>query len=231
MQLLKGIIYNILKIQEGFLKYRLAKTIGVKNTSKKKRHYFSGCTIDLSTLAENEKQRLEDEISLILKKCDYSPEEILKYIELQGTKVFYLKNASKILNPIGENEGFLYPAKGSKALYLGAGILQKFTLKTPEMFVLSKGNINKYYFMYHFYNWFAFKNNISGLDTESQELLKKYLFETADTKSLQLADIYKLKDAIRQDKAAIEFVIKLCRNYDGTKQALEKMKTSGSASL
>ena len=221
MQLLKGIIYNILKIQEGFLKYRLAKTIGVKNTSKKKRHYYSGCTIDLSTLAENEKQRLEDEISLILKKCSYSPEEILKYIELQGTKVFYLDNASKILNPIGENEGFIYPARGSKALYLGAGILQKFTLKTPEMFVLSKGN---------FYNWFAFKNNISGLDTGSQELLRKYLFETADTKSLQLADIYRLKDAIRQDKAAIEFVIKLCRNYDGTKQAL-KMKTSGSASL
>ena len=99
------------------------------------------------------------------------------------------------------------------------------------MFVLSKGNINKYYFIYHFYNWFAFKNNISGLDTGSQELLRKYLFETADTKSLQLADIYRLKDAIRQDKAAIEFVIKLCRNYDGTKQALEKMKTSGSASL
>ncbi len=231
MQLFKSIIYNILKIQEKFLKYQLAKTIGAKNTSKKKRHYFNGCTVDLSTLAENEKQKLEDEIILILKKCSCSPEEILEYVNTQGTKVVYLDNASKILNPIGENEGFIYPARGSKALYLGAGVLQKFTLKTPEMFVLSKGKINKYYFIYHFYNWFAFKNNISGLDTEAQELLKKYLYDSSDTKSLQLADIYKLKDAIKQDKAAIEFVIKLCRSYEGTKQALEKMKTSGSASL
>ena len=99
------------------------------------------------------------------------------------------------------------------------------------MFVLSKGNINKYYFIYHFYNWFAFKHNIAGLDNESQRLLKKYLFETSDTKDLQLADIYKLKDAIRQDKAAIEFVIKLCRNSDGTKQALRKMQNEGSAKL
>lgn len=231
MQLIKNIVYSILQLQEKFLKYRLAKTIGVKNNSKKKRHYFKGCMVDLSTLAETEKQKLEEEMLLILKKCDYSPIEILKYIENQGTKVIYAENAAKILNPIGENEGFIYPSKGAKALYLGASLMQKFALNTPAMFVLPKGTINKYYFMYHFYNWYAFKNNIAGLDSESQELLKKYLFETSDTKSLQLADIYKLKDAIRQDKAAIEFVIKLCRNYDGTKQALGKMKEFGSASL
>lgn len=229
--MLKSIIYNILKFQEKFLKYQLAKTIGVKNTSKKKRHFSFGDMVDLSTLADNEKQQLEEKILLILKKYNYSPEEILKYIKSQKTEVLYIENASKILNPIGENEGFIYPARGGKAIYLSLGVLRKFRLKTPEMFILSKGSINKYYFIYHFYNWFAFKNNISGLDIESQELLKKFLFETSDTQALQLADIYKLKDAIRQDKAAIEFVIKLCRNYEGTKQALEKMKTAGSASL
>ena len=69
------------------------------------------------------------------------------------------------------------------------------------------------------------------MDSESQELLKKYLFETPDTSELQLADIYKLKDAIRQDKASIEFVIKLCRNYEGAKQALNKLKDEGGANL
>ena len=59
----------------------------------------------------------------------------------------------------------------------------------------------------------------------------KYLNGENDTKELQLADIYKLKDAIKQDKASIEFVIKLCRNYDGAKQALDKMKNDGSANL
>jgi hypothetical protein len=36
-----------------------------------------------------------------------------------------------------------------------------------------------------------------------------------------------LKDAIKQDKSAIEFVFKLCQNYDGAKKALEKLKDSG----
>lgn len=231
MPLLKKIIYNILAVQEQILRKQLSRTIGVKNTSKRKRHYFHGCTVDLNTLAEAEKQNLEEEMKLILKKCNYEPPEILKYIEKQGTQVIFIDNASKILNPIGENEGFIYPACGSKALYLSLALNKSFKLKTNELFVLSKGQINKYYFLYHFYNWFAFKHNITGLDRESQELLKKYLFEAADTKNLQLADIYKLKDAIREDKAAIEFVIKLCRNYEGTKQALKKMQETGSADL
>ena len=231
MKLLKNIIYNILSLQEQILRQRLSKTIGVKNQSKRKRHYTKGCILDLSTMAEVEKQKLEEELKLILEKYNYEPEKLLEYIKTQGTKVFYIANAASILNPVGENEGFIYPASGARAFYLSLAIQKKTQFKTDEMFVLSKGEINKYYFIYHFYNWYAFKHNIAGLDRDSQELLKKYLFYNGDTKELQLADIYKLKDAIKQDKASIEFVIKLCRNYEGTKQALEKMKDTGSASL
>ena len=231
MKLLKNIIYNILSLQEQILRQRLSKTIGVKNQSKRKRHYTKGCVLDLSTMAEVEKQKLEEELKLILEKYNYEPEKLLEYIKTQGTKVFYIANAASILNPVGENEGFIYPASGARAFYLSLAIQKKTQFKTDEMFVLSKGEINKYYFIYHFYNWYAFKHNIAGLDRDSQELLKKYLFYNGDTKELQLADIYKLKDAIKQDKASIEFVIKLCRNYEGTKQALEKMKDTGSASL
>lgn len=231
MQLFKDLIYAILSIQEKILKFRLSKTLNVKNTSKKKTHYYKGFSVTLSTLAANEKQQLEEELNLILKKYNYVPEEILKYVQKQGTKVILSDKAPNFLNPIGENEGFIYPAKGAKALYLSLAFEKKITIKTNEMFILSKGAINKYYFIYHLYNWFAFKHNIAGLDPESQKLLKKYLFETNETTSLQLSDIYKLKDAIHQDKAAIEFVIKLCRDIEGTKQALKKIQTEGSAKL
>lgn len=227
MNIIKNILYGILKIQESYLKKRLAKTIGAKSSSAKKRHYANGCVIDFSTIAETEKNKLEEEINLILKKYNYEPSELLKYIEKQGTKVFYLDNASRSLNSIGENEGFIYPACGAKAIYLALLTEKTLRFKTDAMFVVSKGEFNKYYFIYHFYNWFAYKRNIAGLDSESQELLKKYLFGEGDIKNLQLADIYKLKDAIRQDKASIEFVIKLCRNYDGAKQALDKLKAGG----
>ena len=231
MQLFKSLLYKILGLQEKYLRYRLSKTIGVKNTSKKKRHYFNGGLLDLSTLAESEKQKLEEELTRILKEADFEPEKLLEYIKVNGTKVYRIENAGSILNPIGENEGFIYPAKGSRALYLSLALDKKISFKTDEIFLLSKGEINKYYFIYHFYNWYAFKHNIAGMDSESQELLKKYLFETPDTSELQLADIYKLKDAIRQDKASIEFVIKLCRNYEGAKQALNKLKDEGGANL
>ena len=79
--MLKNIIYWILSIQEKILKHRLSKTLGVKNTSKRKRHYSNGCTLDLNTMADIEKQQLEDEINLILKKYNYEPKEILNYIE------------------------------------------------------------------------------------------------------------------------------------------------------
>ncbi len=229
--LLKNIIYKILLIQEKILRFQLSKTIGAKNLSKRKRHFANGCTLDLNTLADAEKNKLEEEMILILKKYHYEPEKILEYIQAQGTNVYFLDNADRILNPIGENEGFIYPAKGAKALYLALSTNKKFSFNTKEMFILKKGEINKYYFIYHFYNWYAFKHNISGMDRESQELLKKYLFEETDTKKLQLSEIYKLKDAIRQDKASIEFVIKLCRNYEGTKSALEKLKSKNGAKL
>ena len=136
-----------------------------------------------------------------------------------------------MLNSIGENEGFIYPMIGAKALYISLMTENKIKFKTDEMFIVPNENINKYYFIYHLYNWFAFKHGISGLDNEAQRLLKDFLFSDGNSKELQLEDIYKLKDAIKQDKSAIEFVIKLCRNTDGAKQALEKMKSNGSAKL
>lgn len=227
MKTLKDIIYYILSIQEKILRLQLSRTIGAKDLSKRKRTYTNGCFLDLNTLADSQKQKFEDELMMLLEKSEYDPEKLLRYIEVQGTKVIKIDNASKILNSINENEGFIYPQKGAKAIYLSLSCLKKMKFQTNEIFILSNGEINKYYFIYHFYNWFAFKNNILGMDVDSQNLLKKYLFSNSDTNTLQLSEIYKLKEAIRQDKASIEFVIKLCRNYDGAKQALIKLKDGG----
>lgn len=228
MSLFKDIILFFLSIQEKRLTKSLNRTLGVKRNSKRKDFFSNGCFVQLDSLAESEKERMEEELSLILKSSNYNPVEVLEYIKKHDTKVFYIDNP-KQLTSIGENEGFIYPQKGSKALYLSLLTEKIFRFKTPEMFILSRGEINKYYFIYHFYNWYAFKHNISGLDSDSQELLKKFLFSSSeeDFSKLQLADIYKLKDAIKQDKASIEFVFKLCRQYEGAKQALEKLKNNG----
>ena len=84
MQLLKNFIYGILSVQEKFLKYRLSKTVGVKNKSKRRRHFSDGCIIDLNSLADIEKDKLESEITNILKSNEYNPDRVLEYIKKQG---------------------------------------------------------------------------------------------------------------------------------------------------
>ena len=228
MSCFKNIFLFILSLQERMLTKSLSGTLGVRNTSKSKKYFRQGCLLSLETIAESEKQKMEEELGLILKSSNYEPTEVLKYIQNHGTNVFYISNA-KSLHSIGENEGFIYPQKGLNALYFSLLTQKKIAFKTDEMFVLTKGDINKYYFIYHFYNWYAFKHNIIGLDFDSQKLLNKYLFSPneKDFSKLQLSDIYKLKDAIKQDKSAIEFVFKLCQQCEGAQKALEKLKEGG----
>ena len=228
MDLFKKIVLFILSIQEKVLTGRLERTLGIVNASKRKKFYQAGCLLNLDSIADSEKVKMEEELQLILKSCNYNPLELLEYIKKHDTEVFFIDSAKK-LHSIGENEGFIYPQKGTKALYLSLLAKKKLSFKTSEMFLLTKGEINKYYFIYHFYNWYAFKHGINGIDAEAQQLLNKHLFNVSesDFNKLQLADIYKLKDAIKQDKSAIEFVFKLCQNYDGAKKALEKLKDSG----
>ena len=230
MSLFKNIVLFILSVQEKFLTRSLNKTLGIKNTSKRKKFFQEGCLLSLDSLADGEKIKMEEELALILKSCNYEPTEVLKYIKNHNTQIFYIEKA-KALHSIYENEGFIYPQKGLKAIYISLLTEKKLLLKTKEMFILSKGEINKYYFIYHFYNWYAFKHGIAGLDTESQDLLKKYLCNPTeeDFSKLQLSDIYKLKDAIKQDKASIEFVFKLCQQYESSKIALEKLKNEGAS--
>lgn len=231
MQLIKNIIYNLLSLQEKYLERKLSKTIGAKNFSKRKRHFSQGVMLDLASLAEEEKNKFEEEISSLLKDYDYNPDKLLEYIQSQGTPVYRLKNSKEFLALIKETEGFVLPAKGLKAFYISFGTVSKPSFETKECFIIPFGNLNKYYFIYHFYNWFAFKHNIAGMNADSRTLLNKFLFETADTSNLHLDDIYKLKDAIKQDKASIEFVVKLCRNFEGAKKASEKINKEGGAQI
>ena len=63
------------------------------------------------------------------------------------------------------------------------------------------------------------------LSDESVSIAETIAIE--EINKLQLADIYQLKDAIKQDKSAIEFVFKLCQETEGSKKALQKLKENG----
>ena len=122
------IIYKFLELQEKILRFRLAKTIGAKNNSKRKIRYADGCKLDLNSLAEVEKERFENELIGILTRFEYNPRKILEYVRTQGTGVKFVNNADKVLTLIQENEGFISPTTGLKALYLSLAFDNKFAL-------------------------------------------------------------------------------------------------------
>lgn len=228
MDLFKSVLFFILSIHEKLLVKSLKRTIGVKNVSKRKNIFSNGCHLSLDALADEEKEKMEMDITRIIRDAGFEPNNIINYIKMHGTDIYYIDN-EKMLNGIGENAGFIYPQKGAKALALSVLTKQGFKLETKDMFVLAVGELNTYYFIYHFYNWYAFKHGISGIESETQELLNKYLYNSTDEdiSKLQLSDIYKLKEAIKQDKASIEFVFKLCQAYDSARKALAKVKNEG----
>lgn len=228
MDIVKSIIYSILAFQEKILRARLGRTLGIKNNSKRKQIFQNDCILSIEAVADEEKNKLEEELKLILKQANYEPEKLLEYIKSQGTSVYYIDNP-KLLYSIGENEGFIYPQTGARAIYLSLLTTNKWKWKTDEMFITSKGEINKFYFIYHVYNWFSYEHGLSGVDAETVKLLNKYLFcaKEEDFKKLQLKEIYDLKDAIKQDKASINFVLKLCSEIEGAQKAFQKLQDDG----
>ena len=133
MNLLKNIVYFILSIQEKVLTKSLSKTLGINFSSKRKKIYQNGCLLNLETIAESEKLKMEEELKLILKTYNYNPKEILDYIKKHGTNAYYI-NSAKALHSIGENEGFILPQKGAKALYFSLLTQKKVSFKTEEMY-------------------------------------------------------------------------------------------------
>ena len=143
------------------------------------------------------------------------------------------------LNIIGENEGFITPLKGMKALYLnlciGLFIEKKLTLstKTKELFLLRNLPVNIYIMSHQFHKWYGYKMKLPGYDTDTQEKFKK-LFRTLDNnafKALSIKELVFIKEAVARDKESVDLVLEISKEYEGAKNALNKMKTQKGASI
>ena len=138
---------------------------------------------------------------------------------------------------IGEEEGFVPPKKGLKALYLNFFVSllcdKKFKLsfKTQELFVLRDMEINVYYMLHQFHKWYGFKKNLPGYDDKSQQLFKRNLDKMTEDKVLTVDEIVMLKEAIARDAQATDFVIKLSKENDGARNVIKKIKNDGSAEI
>ena len=186
----------------------------------------NGATLTIDNGAENKKIVNEKKIQNIVEKCLKNPQKFFEYIKGAKTPVYKIKYADKILSLINEQEGFVLPQKGFKALYLNIFLNKKIAFRTPEIFVLRNYNVNSYAIAYQFYNWYCYKMRIEGFEEDTQKKFK-HIFEICETNKideLSFEEILELKSAIKRDMEAIDFVKRLAIKNLMAKKNLEKIK-------
>ena len=230
-RLLKNLVYLLLAMQEKFIKGRQKNMLNKLKKNSSKVVLTGSCSLNFSAKTEENKKKLEHNITSILNKYENMPEKILSYIEKNGTKVIRKKNAEKVLDIIREEQGYLRELHGVKAFILNVWLFKKLGLKTQSMFLLTEGDLDKYLVIHQFYKWYAMKLDMPGFDFQSQENFRKYLDENSclNLNNLDIDDIIGLKEAIARDVDAIDFVQNIAKQIDGSKNAMKKLTDGGTS--
>lgn len=227
-KIIKKITLFILSLQEKILSLKLKGATGTTFTnSTSKTVLTKDFTVNFNSETEKNKQKLKDEVTHILKEFNNDVDKILGYIELEGTKVYNLKFAEPLLKLIGEEKGFLTAIDGFKALLLNLILEKKFSFKSEDIFVVEDKNVEPYSLIHQFHKWYAKKLNLPGFDKKAQKIFKKYLKNDKDVSKLKMEEIISLKEAIARDTDAINFVVDLAKNSEGSKEALKKIVDGG----
>lgn len=238
LDFIQKFIYFILNIQSKLLGKKSCKNMdsAYSNTISKKR-IGSCASFEMNTHAEKAKIKLENDVKIILNKYSNNPQKLLEFVQKNGTKVYKIPFAKKILSIIGYEDGFVGASKGFKAFYLNLivsvfeGTKTNFSSKTEPMFILNRSTPDKYYTIQQFHKWYAMQLNLPGFDSQSQTNFQKYLnAPESDVKELSIDEILGLKEAIARDVEAINFVVEMAKSYEGSRKANEKV-TAGGASV
>ncbi len=210
-------------------------------SSTTKHSMNSCCTLKFSTETEKKKKEINDKLKVLIKKYINNPEKLMQYMQLKGLKVYKIRNADKILKKFGEEEGFITPLKGIKALCLNLiiGFLYeskfKLCITTKPMFIFNIDSTEIYTIARALHKFYGFKHNLPGFDYESQEIFKK-AYSNRNNHSVLLNEasiknLYACKEALARDLESINFTIELSVEYENSKKALEKIKQTDSASI
>lgn len=226
----------VLKLQNKLIKTQnIEKTHSSYSNKSTKKIYSYDATLEFTSKTEKIKNNLELNAEQIIKKCKNNPENLLKFIQKNGTNIYRIPFAKKFLNLIHFEEGFITETKGLKALYLNliTGIsVGKINcdLSTKPMFILSNTKQDIYQTIHSFYKWYSYKNEMPGFNSQAQDDLQQFLTSSNNNiKDLEINEILELKEAIARDVDAVNFVIKIAKSSEGAKNVFGKMKLKGAS--
>jgi hypothetical protein len=237
------ILYKILalqtKIQKWYYNFRYGKYLSTKSVSSNT-HITATETLHLDAQEKLVAKETVEKAKSIFKENLTEPGKIFDYIKAQGTPVFTIPKANKVLWFVGEEEGFITPKFGFGAWFLCAviNILSKekisFTFKTPAMFVVRTYELSPYFLAYQLYHWMAFSRNLAGYDPKTVKNFKNIFNLENDVlarKRLSIEEILSLREAIARDVEAIDMVVQLALEVSGQKKAAEKLREKGDISI
>ncbi len=204
-----------------------------------KTHFDGNVTLTFSAEAQKNNEMVDEQVRNIALPCLKQPEKLLDFVSEHGTKVYRFSFANKVLNLVKEEDGFIAPFGGGKAFVLNFLVVLfvekklSFSFKTKPMFVLDDDELNIHFLLHQFHKWYAYKSGMAGFDEKAQKLFKMNLSPANDThmKNLSVESILALKEAIARDTAAADFVINLSKEFEGARNALNKIKNDGGAQV
>jgi hypothetical protein len=197
-------------------------------------------TLQFSAEVQEQIEEVNQKAKEILKENIQTPENMLHYIVLNGTPVYRADFADIFLKLIDEEEGFVFPVKGWRAIYITImiNIFSKTKIKISsslqEVFILRNLPVNVYIMAHQLHRWMGFKKNLPGYERITQEKLKRVMYTPNNVHlmaKLSPDELFALKDAIRRDVEAIDFVKNFAQESAGAKDALDKIKDGDSINL
>lgn len=230
----KDLKYFFLSIKEKNLEKKLEKTTKRSYTNKTTKTIFgSAGDVTLNTETLRLIELVKENVTTIVKKVNCNPNELLNYIKISKTPIYRINNADKLLAIIKEEEGLITEQEGLNALYLSIITGQGLKFKTPPMFILRNGEIDKYYMLHHFYRWYSLKSNLPGFEYQIQKKFKEYLLDNSEAviNKFTMEDIISLKEAIARDQEATTYVLNYTKEVDGSKNVLNKIKNNKGADI
>jgi len=212
------------------------------SASSSKYAMTAGCTMELSSKTAYKKEEINKKLNKLVKKYIDKPEKLIQYIQLQGMKVYKIKNAEKLLQLFGEEEGFITPIGGIKGVLLNTVLSAasgkfKLCFKPEAVFVFKRKNTEIYTIARALHKYYGFKNGMPGFDMHSQSVFKKIYnrrkSKCADTQldKVSFKDIILCREALKRDIESINFTLKLSLEHAQAKKALDKIIQEKSAKI
>ena len=171
----------------------------------------------LKLLGSNKKNldEVNKEAGNILKQHFNDINGLFKFIEMRGTKVIRCKNADLVALLFGEAAGFITPISGLKGKmlliclkFIGAWTDPIYE-KTPSLFIFGDKEPPIGYMVHQIHHWISFNKGLPGYSEETMNNFKRIFdpsFSYDDVQKMSKEEILELREAIRRDKEALEFV-------------------------